>query len=150
VGFDISTIQRTATVGAAVVFVDGVPHKDGYRKFIIRGEADDFSAMKEMATRYFRRVKNGVEKNPDLVIVDGGQPQLTAVEEALGEAELAAAPVIIAFAKESFLAFRMGSDEPIQFRRDEAAVQLVKRVMNEAHRFAITFHRKKRQKKMYD
>ena len=150
VGFDISTIQRTSTVGAAVTFVDGAPYKSGYRKFIIRGKADDFSAMKEMAHRYFRRVKEGNEENPDLVIVDGGRAQLTAVEEAFGEVDLEEAPTIIAFAKESLAACRMGEEGAIQFRQDEDAVQFVKRVMDEAHRFAITFHRRKRQKKMYD
>ncbi|MEW6201051.1 MAG: excinuclease ABC subunit UvrC [bacterium] len=150
VGFDISTIQRTSTVGAAVTFVDGAPYKSGYRKFIIRGKADDFSAMKEMAQRYFRRVKDGSEEKPDLVIVDGGRAQLTAVAESLGEVDMAELPTIIAFAKESLIAHRMGGEEVIEFRQGENALQLVKRVMDEAHRFAITFHRRKRQKKMYD
>ncbi|MEW5946363.1 MAG: excinuclease ABC subunit UvrC [bacterium] len=150
VGLDVSTIHGEATVGAAVTFRDGMPLKSGYRKFIIRGKTDDFSAMREMAARYFRRVRDGKEDAPDVVIVDGGLPQVSAVEEGLAEAAPADAPEIMGFAKESRISHRAGEDEPIRFDGDEEALRLVMRVVAEAHRFAVTFHRKKRSKKMFD
>lgn len=146
-GMDISTIQRTDTVGSVVTFRNGAAWKAGYRKFIIKGKADDISAMREVAERYFARVRDGEEEAPDLVIVDGGQGQLGAVEEGMAKARLEDEPEVISFAKESLLSYRIGEDEPIAFKEGEEAVNLVKRVIAEAHRFAITFHRKRRRKK---
>lgn len=148
-GMDISTIQRTDTVGSMVTFRNGAAWKSGYRKFIVKGKEDDISAMREVAKRYFARVRDGKEEAPDLVIVDGGRGQLGAVAEGIEKAGLEEAPEVISFAKESLLSYRMGEDEPIAFEEGEEAVNLVKRVIAEAHRFAISFHRKRRRKKAF-
>jgi excinuclease ABC subunit C len=149
VGFDISTIQGTNTVGSAVAFQDGAPDKAGYRKFIIQGSGrDDFSSMREMAARYFTRVREGAWPRPDLIIVDGGRGQLSAVERGIADAEYFESLWVMGFAKESMLSHVMGRKKPVAFTADEPAANMVRRVIAEAHRFAVTFHRKKRGEKM--
>ena len=149
VGFDISTIQGTSTVGSAVSFQDGLPDKSGYRKFIIKsGGRDDFSSMQEMTSRYLGRVQSGKWPPPDLIIVDGGKGQLSAVELGMVDAEYFEPVYVMGFAKKSLLSHVSGREEPIAFEQDEPALFMVRRVIAEAHRFAITFHRRKRTEKM--
>ena len=149
-GFDISTIQGTSTVGSAVAFQNGLPDKDGYRKFIIRsGGRDDFSSMREMAARYLRKVRAGTWPRPDLIIVDGGKGQLSAVQQGMMDAEYFDEPLyVIGFAKQTMISHVMGRDDPLYYEKDEPAAHMVRRVISEAHRFAITFHRKKRSEAM--
>lgn len=149
VGFDISTTRGIDTVGSAVAFNDGTPDKAGYRKFIIKGSgADDFSSMTEMATRYFTRVLAEQWPAPDLLIVDGGKGQISAVERGLSDAGYDRPVIVMGFAKESFESYMIGRRNPIRFKQEEPAVHIVRRVIAEAHRFAITFHRKKRGARM--
>jgi len=151
VGFDISTIQGTNTVGAAVTFQDAAPDKDGYRKFIIKGTGrDDFSSMREMTARYFRRVKDGAEPAPDLVIVDGGLGQVSALAGGLADSGYREPVTAIGYAKKSGVSHVLGESTPIVFSPDEEAARLVQMVIAETHRFAVTFHRKKRGEKMLE
>lgn len=151
VGFDISTIQGSNTVGAVVSFQDAKPEKDGYRKFIIRGTGrDDFSSMREMAMRYMRRVRDGEEPKPDLIIVDGGRGQLSAVEEGIAASGFSGGARAIGYAKKTGVSHVSGESSPIIFSLEEPAAWLVQRVIAETHRFAITFHRKRRGKEMLE
>ncbi len=151
IGLDISTIHGTNTVGAAVVFTNGAPCKDEYRKFLIRGTGrDDFSSMKEMAMRYFLRVSNGQEAMPDLVVVDGGAGQVSAAGEGIGRSKCKKPPVVIGYAKKTGVSHILGEKTPMILSPDEPAAWLVQRVIAEAHRFAISFHRKKRGGKMME
>jgi excinuclease ABC subunit C len=149
-GFDISTIQGTSTVGSAVAFLNGMPDKDGYRKFIIKsGGRDDFSSMREMAARFLRNVRAGKWPRPDLIIVDGGKGQLSAVQQGIVDAEYFDEPLyVIGFAKQAFVSHVMGREDALYYEKDEPALHMVRRVINEAHRFAISFHRKKRTEAM--
>ncbi|HOO55736.1 MAG TPA: excinuclease ABC subunit UvrC [bacterium] len=149
--FDISTIQGTNTVGAAVAFLDAKPDKNNYRKFIIRsGGRDDFSSMREMAKRFFSRVISGDEQAPDLVIVDGGKGQVSAVQEGIHDSGINTPPVVIGYAKKTGISHVMGQETPIVFDAGEPASELVQRCIAEAHRFAISFHRKKRGESMLE
>lgn len=149
VGFDISTIQGTDTVGSAVAFSGGTPDKAGYRKFKIRGSGtDDFSSMQEMAARYLTRVIAGDWPAPDLIIVDGGKGQVSAVEHGIADARYDRPVMVMGFAKEHMVSYIIGRTRPVKFEPDEPAAHMVRRVISEAHRFAITFHRKKRGERM--
>ncbi len=151
VGFDISTIQGTNTVGVAVTFTEGRPEKDGYRKFIIRGSGrDDFSSMRETVMRYFARVRDGLEPQPDLVLIDGGKGQVTAAAEGAKKAAAGTETKIIGYAKKTGVSHSNYSSIPIIFSEEEPASRLVQRVIAETHRFAVTFHRKKRGKEMIE
>lgn len=151
IGFDISTIQGTNTVGAAVAFTDGAPDKDGYRKFLIRGTGrDDFSSMKEMATRYFLRVGNGQEAMPDIVVVDGGAGQVAAAGEGIKLSGCKRPPIVIGYAKKTGVSHILGDKTPMILSPDEPAAWLVQRIIAEAHRFAISFHRKRRSGEMIE
>jgi len=151
IGFDISTIQGTNTVGAAVAFTDGAPDKDGYRKFLIRGTGrDDFSSMKEMATRYFLRVGNGQEAMPDIVLVDGGAGQVAAAGEGIELSGCKRPPIVIGYAKKTGVSHILGEKTPMILSPDEPAAWLVQRIIAEAHRFAISFHRKRRSGEMIE
>ncbi len=150
-GFDISTIQGRNTVGSAVNFHDGRPDKEHYRKFIIKGEGrDDFSSMREMAARYLRRVAEGIEPKPDLIIVDGGKGQVSAVEEGVRDANWTEPLRVIGYAKKTGLSHIMGAKAPMILSGEEPAAWLVQRVIAEAHRFAVSFHRKRRGKEMVE
>lgn len=151
VGFDISTIQGSNTVGAAIVFQDAKPDKNSYRKFIIRGTGrDDFSSMREMTARYFARVRRGEEEAPDLVVVDGGRGQVTALAGGLAESGYSGDLFAIGYAKKSGVSHVLGESTPIVFDPAEDAARLVQMVIGEVHRFAITFHRKKRSRTMIE
>ena len=136
--FDNSHIMGTDTVSSMVVFTDGKPHRDAYRRFRIRSEAggDDLIAMEEVLTRRFRKGPPW----PDLVIIDGGRTQLAVAEKALNEAGLPYLNVI-ALAESQELIYTPDSDEPIALPRSSPVLHLLQRIRDEAHRFAISYHR---------
>jgi len=151
--FDNSNIQGTNPVASMVVFEDGKPSKKEYRRFNIKTVvgANDFASMTEIIGRRFKRAADTDEEVtgkwttlPDLVIIDGGKGQLGAALEAL-EAVGMDVP-ICGLAKENEEIFLPGRSDPILLPRDSQALFLVQRVRDEAHRFAITFHRSKRSK----
>ena len=136
--FDISHNQGSETVASMVVFVDGSPDKKSYRRYKIRsteGKPDDFQSMREVLTRRYI----GSDRLPDLIVIDGGLGQLSAALEII-RAEHSSVPVV-ALAKQFELVFVEGSSEPIELPRDSDALHLMQRIRDEAHRFAITYHR---------
>jgi excinuclease ABC subunit C len=152
--FDISQVQGTAPVGSMVVFQDAVPKKAHYRKFGIRGVVgqDDFAMMAETIERRFARAGvSPIEERydesfaaiPNLVVVDGGKGQLAAAQRAMREYDLARVAVI-ALAKREEEVFVPGRPAAIELRRDSAGLQLLQRIRDEAHRFALGFHRQRR------
>ncbi|MFH1011899.1 MAG: excinuclease ABC subunit UvrC [bacterium] len=146
--FDISTLQGREKVGSLVVFQDGRPAKSHYRRFAIRhveGQ-DDFACMKEVVHRRFSRLLREKGKRPDLVLVDGGKGQLSAASEALRSLGIAAQP-IIGLAKRLEEVFLPGDPLPQNIPRTSSALRLLQAIRDEAHRFAITYHRLLRKKR---
>jgi excinuclease ABC subunit C len=147
--FDISNIQGSDIVASMVVFEDGVPKKSDYRKFKVKtvvGAPDDFASMREVVGRRYRRLLEEGKDLPDLVLIDGGKGQLGAALSALEELGLGSQPVA-SLAKREELLFVPAREEPIVLPRTSPVLQLVQRVRDEAHRFAITFHRERRAKR---
>ncbi len=161
--YDISNTQGTAIVGAMVVFTQGVPDKKLYRKFNIEsvvGAPDDFASMEEMLTRRFRRWRAaqetadqvGSKKDasfsllPDLVIIDGGKGQLGRAVEVLEQFDLTGKIPVVGLAKQQEEIFFPNRSESLMLPRHSQALYLVQRIRDEAHRYGITAHRKKRQK----
>ena len=170
--FDISHVQGTDVVGSMVVFEDGLPRKSEYRRFIVRGDeitgrTDDTAAMHEVLTRRFRRQVREEEESaaaaesgdagplrpsrfaypPNVVVVDGGQPQVNAAAAALrdvGVVDIA----VIGLAKRLEEVWLPGESHPLVLPRTSEGLYLLQRVRDEAHRFAITFHRQRRSKAM--
>jgi excinuclease ABC subunit C len=146
-GFDISNIQGSEVVASMVVFERGQPKRSDYRKFKIRslekGKPDDFAAMREVVMRRYRRVLEEGAELPDLVLIDGGKGQLGAALEALEELGLSHLPMVSLAKKEEWI-FRPGEPEPLVLDRHSPALQLLQRARDEAHRFALTFHRQQR------
>jgi excinuclease ABC subunit C len=146
--FDISTIQGSETVAAMVVCEDGKMRKSEYRKYRIspanHAGSDDFAAMHEVVQRRYRKVLEQGGPFPDLILIDGGKGQLSAAYDALRELGLANL-VAVGIAKKEELIYTRDRDQPIAFAKDDPALQLVQRIRDEAHRFAVTFHRKARQ-----
>jgi excinuclease ABC subunit C len=151
--FDISNIQDTAPVGSMVVFQDAQPKKAHYRKFGIRrtGGQDDFAMMGEVVARRFARVR-AVEADdydesfavvPNLVVIDGGKGQLSAALAAMREFELPRVAVI-ALAKREEEVFLPGRSSPVRLDPGSPGLQLLQRIRDEAHRFALGFHRQRR------
>jgi excinuclease ABC subunit C len=142
--FDISTIQGSETVASMVVCEDGRMRHSDYRKFRIRGEArDDFAAMQEVVQRRYRKLLELGGPFPDLVIIDGGKGQLTAAYAALETLGLANL-VAVGIAKKEELLYTRDRDQPIALSPTDPALLLVQRIRDEAHRFAVTFHRRAR------
>ena len=145
--FDISTIQGSETVAAMVVCEDGRMRKSDYRKYRIspasHAGSDDFAAMKEVVSRRYRKLLEQGGPFPDLVLIDGGKGQLTAAYDALRDLGLANL-VAIGIAKKEELIFTRDREEPIVFSKDDPALRLVQQIRDEAHRFAVSFHRKAR------
>jgi excinuclease ABC subunit C len=147
--FDISNIQGSDIVASMVVFEDGRPKKSDYRKFRVRGVSgapDDFASMREVVGRRYRRLLEEGKELPDLILIDGGKGQLGAALSALQELGLGHQPVA-SLAKKEELIFLPGRDEPIALARSSPVLQLVQRVRDEAHRFAVGFHRQARSKR---
>jgi excinuclease ABC subunit C len=142
---DISTAQGKDTVGSLVTFEAGRPRKADYRKFKIRGpgQQDDFAAIHEVVTRYFtRRLEEG-KPLPDLVVIDGGKGQLGAALDALQALGLGQLP-LASLAKRDEEIYLPGRSEPIRLPRRNAALRLLQRARDEAHRFGVTYNRKRR------
>jgi len=136
-------------VASMVVFEDGLSKKSDYRKFKIKGlggDPDDFASMREVVGRRYRRLLEEGKDLPDLVLIDGGKGQLSAATEALAELGLGDQPVA-SLAKREELIFVPGRDEPVALPRSSPVLQFVQRVRDEAHRFAIGFHRQTRSKR---
>ena len=157
--FDISQIQGTDVVASMVVFEDGVARKSDYRRFIIKGATDDVSAIGEVIRRRFHRLLSDEEKTeedgrprkfaypPQLVVVDGGGPQVNAAAEALttmGVTDVA----VCGLAKRLEEVWLPDDPMPVIMSRTSEGLYLLQRVRDEAHRFAITFHRQRRSARM--
>jgi excinuclease ABC subunit C len=148
--FDISHIQGAETVASMVAWEDGAMKKSDYRKFIIRGVegVDDFASMKEVVTRRYKRLKEDGDKGrtfPSLVLIDGGLGQLHAAAEALESLEIINQP-LAAIAKREEIIYVLGQEnEPVVLDHHSPVLHLVQMIRDEAHRFAVTFHRKRRE-----
>ncbi len=162
--FDISTIQGSETVASMVVCEDGRMKRSEYRKFRIRGVrtlsrepkaqsraearnvsfgSDDFAAMREVVQRRYRAVLEAGGPFPDLIVIDGGKGQLSAAYDALESIGLANL-VAVGIAKKEELIFTRDRQEPLALAENDPALLLIQRIRDEAHRFAVTFHRKAR------
>jgi len=157
--YDISTTQGSATTGAMVVFAKGVPRKSDYRRFRIRTVegTDDYASMREMLRRRFRRITEKPEEQkapggkesawhlfPDLLVVDGGKGQLNVALEVLDEFGLRDQIPAIGLAKQEEEVFLANRSAPVRLPRASEGLYLLQRVRDEAHRFAITYHRRVR------
>ena len=161
--FDISHIQGAETVASMVVWEDGKMKKSDYRKFIIKGitGVDDFASMREVVTRRYQRVqasgstagadsalaavKSEKQKMPSLVLIDGGIGQLHSAAQALESLGITNQPLAAIAKREELIYVHGQEDEPIVLDRHSPVLHLVQQVRDEAHRFAVTFHRKRRQ-----
>lgn len=146
--FDISHIQGSETVASMVVFEGGLPKKSDYRRFKIQsteGKPDDFLSMREVTTRRYV----GLPENelPDLIVIDGGKGQLSSALEIIRQHAGHKKVPVVGLAKQFELVFREGESEPVVLPRHSQALYLIQRIRDEAHRFAITYHRKLRGKR---
>ena len=145
--FDISHIQGAETVASMVVWEDGKMKKSDYRKFIIRTVegVDDFASMREVVTRRYKRVQQEEKPMPSLILIDGGLGQLHAAAEALESLEIINQP-LAAIAKREEILYVYGQEkDPIGLDHHSPVLHLIQLIRDEAHRFAVTFHRKRRQ-----
>lgn len=175
-GYDISHIQGSDAVASQVVFVDGLPAKQHYRHYKIKdptvtsGHSDDFASMAEVITRRFRKYAAAKAKGeevgsskttsvlsrhvaadadfPDLVMIDGGKGQLSAVVAALREMNLLEEVRVVSLAKQREEIFLPGESLPLNTDAEQPGVQLLRRLRDEAHRFAVSFHRQQRSDRM--
>ncbi|MBU09887.1 MAG: excinuclease ABC subunit C [Gemmatimonadetes bacterium] len=149
-GIDISNFQGTDTVGSLVVMIDGKPKRSEYRHFRIRSEsergADDFASIHEVVTRRISGLRRRGEALPDLLMIDGGKGQLSNAIDALRQLEIYDLPVV-GLAKRLEEIFVPGESEPILLPRASASLRLLQVLRDEAHRFAVTHHRKLRTKR---
>jgi excinuclease ABC subunit C len=145
--FDISHIQGAETVASMVVWEDGRMKKSDYRKFIIRtvDGVDDFASMREVVTRRYKRLQDEKKPMPSLVLIDGGLGQLHAAAAALDSLEIINQP-LAAIAKREEIIYVYGQEnEPVVLDHHSPVLHMVQLIRDEAHRFAVTFHRKRRQ-----
>ena len=149
-GFDISNTGGQESVGSLVVFRDGRPDKDGYRKFLIRSVegSNDVASLEEVVSRRYRKVLEEKGPLPDLVMVDGGKPQLGAAEKALNALGLARVP-LVSIAKKEEILHTPAARDGIRLDRTSRALRLIQAVRDETHRFAIAFHRGRREKRSF-
>ena len=166
----MSNLQGTDVVASLVVFEDGLPRKAEYRRFAVKGHEgfDDVAAIKEVLSRRFRRLRDNRGGDevaqpldpetgrprkfayaPGLVVVDGGQPQVNAARLAMDEAGVADIPVI-GLAKRLEEVVVDSSDDPVILPRTSEGLYLLQRIRDEAHRFAIAYHRQRRSRSMVD
>ena len=156
--FDISTAMGQDNVGSMVVFQDGVAKKAHYRKFGVRGQngMDDFAAMAEVVSRRFARLADVTAEDydesfaamPNLVVIDGGKGQLSAALAAMHRFDLPRVAVV-ALAKRIEEVFVPGQPDPIRLAAHSPGLQLLQRIRDEAHRFAIGFHRQRRDQRSF-
>ncbi len=148
--FDISHFQGTETVASMVVFVDGKAKKSEYRKFkietVAQGDVDDFASMREVIFRRYKRLKEEQKDFPDLIIVDGGKGQLSSAIESLQKLEIQNQP-IISLAKQLEEVFVPNESEATILPKTSSSLKLLQQIRDEAHRFAVTFHRSLRDKR---
>jgi len=160
-GYDISHIQGSNAVASQVVFIDGLPAKQNYRHYKIKnptvtiGHSDDFASLAEVIQRRFRKytedptlLRAGNPDFPDLVMIDGGKGQLSSVVAVLQEANLLEDVRVVSLAKKREEIFLPGESEPVQTDAEQPGVQLLRRLRDEAHRFAVSFHRQQRSDKL--
>ncbi|MBE0644195.1 MAG: excinuclease ABC subunit C [Bacteroidetes bacterium] len=145
--FDISHFQGAETVASMVSFLDGKPRKSEYRKFSIRTVegVDDFASMREVVHRRYSRLLEEGQPMPDLIVIDGGKGQLSSAVEILRELGLESQPVI-GLAKRLEEVFVPGESLPMNIAKTSAGLKLLQRIRDEAHRFAVTYHRERRSK----
>jgi excinuclease ABC subunit C len=145
--FDISHIQGSETVASMVVWEDGKMNKSEYRKFIVRTVTgvDDFASMREVVTRRYKRLRDENQPFPSLVLVDGGLGQLHAAAQSLDELGITNQPLAAIAKKEEIIYVFGQEDDPVVLERHSPVLHLVQMVRDESHRFAVTFHRKRRQ-----
>jgi excinuclease ABC subunit C len=144
VAIDISTNQGRDTVGSLVWFEAGRPKKSEYRRYRIRGaQQDDFAAVREVVSRFLRRRIEEAKPLPELMVIDGGKGQLSAAQAAAAELGLAALP-LASLAKREEEVFLPGRDEPLRLSRRSPSLKLLQRARDEAHRFAVSYSRRKR------
>ena len=160
-GYDISHIQGSNAVASQVVFVDGTPAKQHYRHYKIKnpevkaGHSDDFASLAEVIRRRFRKYAEDPQLQrvgnpdwPDLVMIDGGKGQLSSVVEVLQDMNLMEDLRVVSLAKQREEVFLPGESQPIPTEAEQPGVQLLRRLRDEAHRFAVTFHRQQRSDKL--
>ena len=147
-GFDISTTAGTEPVGSLVVFIDGQPARSQYRKFRIRTVSgpDDYASLKEVLERRLNRLLTENRSLPDLVFVDGGKGQLNLARQVLDSLGLARIPAC-SLAKKEEIIFSAAHPEGLRLDPTSPALKLLQHIRDEAHRFAISFHRQRRQKR---
>ena len=145
--FDISHIQGAETVASMVVWKDGAMKKSEYRKFIIRTVegVDDFASMREVVTRRYKRIQTEDKEMPSLVLIDGGIGQLHAAAEALTGLQITNQPLAAIAKREEIIYIHGQENDPVVLDRHSPVLHLIQTVRDEAHRFAVTFHRKRRQ-----
>ncbi|MEZ4772062.1 MAG: excinuclease ABC subunit UvrC [Bacteroidia bacterium] len=146
--FDNSNIQGSSPVASVVVFKDGKPSKKDYRHFNIKTVEgpNDFASMEEIVTRRYRRILDEGEVLPKLILIDGGKGQLSSAATALENLGLLHKVPMIGIAKRLEEIYRVGDSFPLHIDKKSPALHLIQQLRNEAHRFAITFHRDKRSK----
>jgi excinuclease ABC subunit C len=144
--FDISHIQGTDKVASMVVWEDGRMKKSDYRKFVIRTVEgnDDFASMREVVTRRYSKLQQEKIKFPDLVLIDGGLGQLHTAAEALEALGLTDQPLASIAKREEWIYVYGQEDEPVVLQKFSPILHLVQQIRDEAHRFAVTFHRNRR------
>ena len=160
-GYDISHIQGANAVASQVVFIDGLPAKQYYRHYKIKnptvtaGHSDDFASLAEVISRRFRKyaqdpqlARVGNPDWPDLVMIDGGKGQLSSVVAVLQEMNLLEDLHVVSLAKQREEIFLPGESKPVETQSEQPGVQLLRRLRDEAHRFAISFHRQQRSNKL--
>jgi excinuclease ABC subunit C len=168
-GYDISHIQGSNAVASQVVFVDGMPAKQHYRHYKIKnsevtiGHSDDFASMAEVIGRRFRKYQRSATEQqlpwsefkhqlatqpdfPDLLMIDGGKGQLSAVVKVLQDLELLDVVKVVSLAKKREEIYLPGESQPLKTEAEQPGVQLLRRVRDESHRFAVSFHRQQRLK----
>ncbi|MEH1874939.1 excinuclease ABC subunit UvrC [Nostoc sp.] len=160
-GYDISHIQGSNAVASQVVFIDGLPAKQHYRHYKIKnptvtaGHSDDFASLAEVIGRRFRKygddpqlARLGNPDWPDLIMIDGGKGQLSSVVAVLQEMNLLEDLRVVSLAKQREEIFLPGESKPLTTDSEQSGVQLLRRLRDEAHRFAVTFHRQQRSDKL--
>jgi len=150
-GFDIANIQGVEACGSLVCFIDGLPFKAGYKRFRIKTvqTIDDYAMLKEVVWRRFRRIAEGEELAPDLVLIDGGLGQLHAALDAFGDLNLHP-PRVISLAKKEELIFTDQSNKAVKLARTDPGLKLLQCVRDESHRFAQHYHHILRRKKVLE
>jgi excinuclease ABC subunit C len=160
-GYDISHIQGSNAVASQVVFIDGIPAKQHYRHYKIKnptvtvGHSDDFASLAEVIQRRFRKYgedpqlpREGNPDWPDLIMIDGGKGQLSSVVSVLQEMNLLEDLRVVSLAKRREEIFLPGESQPLETDPEQSGVQLLRRLRDEAHRFAVGFHRQQRSDKL--